>query len=971
MHCFADYCSDADWESGYLRRDSPPDRRLNSNPGGDAGRMICPVCRKNTDSIVSIAWKGQNSMEKMLLRDGWHMTVLGENVYGIEEKPLDAKVPGTVYSTLLDHGLMPDPFVRDNELDALKLMDNDFLFETKFALSEQMLGAQRLLLCFEGIDTLADITLNGEKIASVDNMHRTWEFDVTKLAAADNDLRLLFHSPTKFIEMADKAHATEGSAESMRGFPQLRKAACMFGWDWGPRLPDAGLFRDVYVLAYDEARIQQVYVTQQHQVTGHDIHGDQVSAVKVQVHTEIERTKAGQLAAMLQADAQALPDVEALLHNMEKSSLLGQQMAVQAVLTSPDGESVQSYAFIETDKKTADLEITVEDPQRWWPNGYGSQPLYEIEVTLLSGDDLQDALEQAKDKASAKEQAAEGKEAVAGAKVLDTWQRRIGLRTVTVNLDPMPDEVWDEHLTGQTPDEIPGRNFALTVNGLQIFAMGADYIPEDNILPRVTGERTRRLLEDAAKCYHNTIRVWGGGYFLDDFFYDICDELGLLVWQDMMFACANYELMPGFDENIRAEIRDNVRRLRHHACIGLWCGNNELETMVLDGCFAPITPKQKADYLHMAEYIEPQVIRQEDPQGFYWPSSPSSGGNFDHPQAENVGDTHYWGVWHGSEPFTAYRSHHYRFLSEFGFQSFPCLQSVEEFTDPGDRNIFSRVMEMHQRNNAANGKILSYMSMTYLYPKDFDQLLFCSQILQADAIRYGVEHFRRIRGTCMGVTVWQLNDIWPVASWASIDYYGRWKALQYAEKRMFAPVMISCEERGEIDQKPCPNTQPMPIEISATLHVANETDQVVRGIARWQLCDPESNVLKEGEEEIDVPAYGGTWLPKLDFSDQDQLDVHFFYTFEVNGEIVSKGSSLFCAPKHYRFADPQLQVEVGEKEVTVTSKAFAKWVTVESADGNLRLCDNFFDMEKGSITLQIEGEKPAGEYRVRSVYDMA
>lgn len=912
-------------------------------------------------------------MEKILLRDGWHMTILGKNVYEIEEKPLEMKVPGTVYSTLLDHDLMPDPFARDNELDALKLMDNDFLFETKFALPAQMLGAQKILLCFAGIDTLADITLNEEKIASVDNMHRTWEFDVTKLAAEDNELRLLFHSPTKFIEAADKAHATEGSAESMRGFPQLRKAACMFGWDWGPRLPDAGLFRDVYVLAFDEARIEQVYVTQQHQVTGHDVHGDQVSVVKVQVHTQIERTPAGQIAAMLQADADALPESEALRLGIAQSGLTKQQMAVRAVLTSPDGQKMQRFCLIDPAEKTADLEMTVENPQRWWPNGYGAQPLYEIEVTLFHADaPLAEGLQEnglQKDAQQVQEQGAE--ELAAEGKALDSWKRRIGLRTVTVNQDPMPDEVWDEHLKGQTPDEIPGKNFALTVNGLQIFAMGADYIPEDNILPRVTKERTRRLLEDAVKCFHNTIRVWGGGYFLDDFFYDICDELGLLVWQDMMFACANYELMPGFDENIRAEIRDNVRRLRHHACIGLWCGNNELETMVQDGCFAPITPKQKADYLHMAEYIEPQVIRQEDPQAFYWPSSPSSGGNFDHPHAENVGDTHYWGVWHGSEPFTAYRSHHYRFLSEFGFQSFPCLQSVEEFTQPQDRNIFSRVMEMHQRNNAANGKILSYMSMTYLYPKDFDQLLFCSQILQADAIRYGVEHFRRIRGTCMGVTVWQLNDIWPVASWASIDYYGRWKALQYAEKRMFAPVMISCEERGEIDQKPCPNTQPMPIEISAILHVANETSQAVRGIARWQLCDPESKVLQEGAEETEVPAYGGTWLPKLDFSQYDQLDVHFFYTFEVNGQVVSRGSSLFCAPKHYHFADPQLRVEVRDKEVTVTSNAFAKWVTVESPDGNLRLSDNFFDMEKGSVTLQIEGEKPAGEYRVRSVYDMA
>ena len=393
----------------------------------------------------------------------------------------------------------------------------------------------------------------------------------------------------------------------------------------------------------------------------------------------------------------------------------------------------------------------------------------------------------------------------------------------------------------------------------------------------------------------------------------------------------------------------------------------------------PKSKKQYYDYIHLYEYIIPNIVKEEDPEKFYWPSSPSSGGNYENSNAENVGDTHYWGVWHGSEPFTAYRSHHYRFLSEFGFQSFPALQTVKRFTEDGDRNIFSRVMEMHQRNTAANGKILNYISQTYLYPKNFDELLYCSQLLQADAIRYGVEHFRRFRGTCMGAVVWQLNDIWPVASWASVDYYGNWKALQYAEKKMFAPVLLSCEEHGEIDQKPFVNTLPHPIDVSADLHVANETGEPIVGTVKWSLCRPDSSVVKEGAFEVNAPAYGGQWMPHLDFNDQDPLEVHLTYELVVDGNVVSSGSTLFCAPKHYHFADPKLSVSVDGDTVTVTAENFAKSVSVETENGVLRLDDNFVDMEAGTKTFRIlptadftaEGTGVSGAYRVRSVYETA
>ena len=393
----------------------------------------------------------------------------------------------------------------------------------------------------------------------------------------------------------------------------------------------------------------------------------------------------------------------------------------------------------------------------------------------------------------------------------------------------------------------------------------------------------------------------------------------------------------------------------------------------------PKSKKQYYDYIRLYEYMIPKIVEEEDPMTFYWPSSPSSGGNYENSNAENVGDVHYWGVWHGNEPFTAYRKHHYRFLSEFGFQSFPALQTIRRFTEAGDRNIYSRVMEMHQRNTAANGKISNYLSQTYLYPKNFDELLYCSQLLQADAIRYGVEHFRRFRGTCMGTVVWQLNDIWPVASWASVDYYGNWKALQYAEKRMFAPVLLSCEEHGEIDQKPYVNTLPRPVDISADLHVANETAEPVSGTVKWALRLPDSSVVQEGEFEVTAPAYGGAWLPHLDFNGQNPLKVHLEYGLYIDDVLISSGTSLFCAPKHYAFLDPELQVSVEGDTVTVSAKNYAKSVSVETENGVLRLDDNFVDMEAGSRTFRIlpgrdftdDGTMISGAYRVRSIYEAA
>ena len=809
-------------------------------------------------------------MIQQSLGGAWRLSIPGS---GFPETA--ANVPGSVYHDLLAAGLIPDPFWRDNENEALKLMEHDFVYSRSFPVSAELLACGRVWLRCHGLDTLAAVEINGAAAGRADNMHRTWEFDVKALLhEGENTVRITFASPTKFIREKYEQKPLEGSSDAMKGFPYLRKAHCMFGWDWGPRLPDAGIWREIELIGADTARLSDVSVFQHHEA----------GKVTLNIVSRIRRLAEG-------------------------------ETGVAVTVTAPDGTVFTGEG--------ADCRIEVEDPKLWWPAGYGEQPLYTVEV-MLSG----------------------------GGKTLDTWKKRIGLRTMTVRREK---------------DEF-GESFCHCVNGLDVFAMGADYIPEDNLLPRVNRERTRRLLEDARAAHMNAIRVWGGGYYPDDWFYDLCDEMGLLVWQDFMFACAAYDFTEEFEENLRAEFRDNIRRLRHHASLALWCGNNEIESFVPYGLWVD-NKGLIADYLKLFEYVLPKIVKEEDPQAFYWPSSPSSGGSFDGPSDDNRGDNHYWAVWHMLKPFTDYRNHVFRYASEFGFQSFPCMATIESFTEPADRNVFSYVMEKHQRNASANGKIAEYLSQTYLYPASFETFVYASQLLQAQAMQYGVEHWRRHRGNCMGTLIWQLNDCWPVTSWASIDYFGRWKALHYFEKRFFAPVLVSCEEEGTLTQDPNVNAEPYPLKKSARLNVCNETRNEFRGTVRWSLRRPDASVILEGSAPVTVPALSAVWLEKMDFSDQDTYGCYFAYSLEDEAGVSAGGGTvLFCAPKHFRFEDPKLEVRAEGDEITVTAGAYARSVEILCGPDTV-LEDNFFDMNAGTRRIRVLRGK-AEDVKVRSVYDI-
>ena len=791
-----------------------------------------------------------------------------------------AKVPGSVYQAYLDAGKMDDPFYRDNEEKALNLMKQDFEFATTFDAEEALREVDRTVLHFDGIDTLGEIYLNGTHLGDTENMHREWEFDVKELLKAEgNELRVILRSPVNYIyDSYEKDPLSVDCSDAMRGCSRLRKAHCMFGWDWGPRLPDAGIFREVKLLGITKARFDNVRISQKH-VDG-------------------------------QVDLAFFVGTETVTESPEPFSY-------RVTLTTPEGKS-EVYG-------NSPASIHVEKPELWWPNGYGKQNLYGVKIELLDGE-----------------------------KVLDVWEKRIGLRTMTVAREK---DQW-------------GECFCHEVNGVRIFAMGADYIPEDNVLPRVTPERTRQLLTDARDCHFNCIRVWGGGYYPDDFFYDICDELGLIVWQDFMFACCSYDLTKEFEATITQEFIDNVKRIRHHASLGLWCGNNEMEMFIAgDTTGWCKKPSQLSDYFKMYEYIIPKVLEVYDPDTFYWPASPSSGGGFDAPNDENRGDVHYWDVWHGNKPITEFRKFYFRYLSEFGFQSFPSLKTVETFTEPGDRNIFSYVMEKHQRNQSANGKIMNYLGQTFLYPNDFDTLLYASQLLQAEAMRYGVEHFRRNRGRCMGTVIWQLNDCWPVASWAMIDYEGRWKAVQYYAKRFFAPLLLSCQEESTLTQNTNVNAEPFELKKSVTFCVSNETMEEKKTEVIWRLCRADGRVEREEKQEVTVPSLSSVWTEKTEFPEADIHEEYVSYELLEKGETVSYGSVLFCAPKHFHFQDPHLTVKAEGAYLIVTSDAYARSVEIKNEEDRLMLEDNYFDMQPGTRKIRILSGNTEG-LKIRSVYDI-
>ena len=550
------------------------------------------------------------AMNKIDLNGTWKLSKADDSEF------IDVKIPGSVLSGLLENNQINDPFDRMNEYKTRDLFWNDYEFARFFTVDTKTLKEDQIVLVCEGLDTLAEISVNGRLIAITSNMHRIWRFPVKEyLVDGSNEIHIIFRSVLQY----NRDYQTDANkipqfvaCGAMKGNELIRKAHSMFGWDWGPQLPDAGIYRNIYLEAYSEIKIKEIRIHQEHD-----------NGIKVRI------------GVLLEGEA-------------------SEKYKIRAVITEVGVAEEGCCEESGVDEHKTEFNFEIKEPKLWWPNGYGEQNLYCVKVQVKDGD----------------------------GNILQEEKKNIGLRTLTIS--QMSDQ-W-------------GKEFAFIVNGIRIFARGGNYIPEDCVYSRITEEKQEYLLESCKRANFNCIRIWGGGYYPTDAFYDICDKKGLIIWQDLMFACNVYDVTDEFAKNCEAEILDNVRRLRHHACLGVWCGNNEIES-AWDHWpdFQKESMYLRADYIKLFEMVLPKAVREADGDTFYWPSSPSSGGSFDSPDDENRGDAHYWDVWHGMKPFTDYRNHYFRFCSEFGFQSFPSMKTVRTFTRETDRNIFSRVMESHQK----------------------------------------------------------------------------------------------------------------------------------------------------------------------------------------------------------------------------------------------------------------------------------
>lgn len=580
-----------------------------------------------------------------------------------------------------------------------------------------------------------------------------------------------------------------------------------------------------------------------------------------------------------------------------RTSLLSdrnQKLAVKATVSGKRSFTHSESVSLRAGANLNEKSLPITNPDLWWPAGLGEQNLYTIKVELYRKGIL-----------------------------LDSVEKRIGLRTLV--LDQSPD-AW-------------GKSFRFVVNGVPFFAKGGNWIPADSFPPRVTRQKYEQLLRDCRQANMNMVRVWGGGIYESPDFYDLCDELGLLVWQDFMFACAMFPGDEAFLENVRAEAEDVVRTLRHHPSIALWCGNNECE----EGWFHwgwkekyPETVWQ--DYEKIFHGLLPEVVEKLDPKRPYWPSSPHSEIT-GQPRSEASGDMHYWGIWHGQEPFTEYRKKFHRFFSEFGFQSFPLLETVKKFALPEDWNITSPVMEQHQKHPAGNRFILLYMLDQYRLPNDFESFLWLSQVQQAEAMKIGVEHFRSQMPRIMGALYWQINDCWPVASWSGTDYFGTWKALHYYARRFYNPVLVAPIDNGD----------------SLKVYGISDLDRAIEADFYCGVFTYDGDVVRDGETSVRLEPRSSRILmdkPISELVEGRGLErVYFYCELRQAGEMLSSNIFHFTPLKRVDLPEPEIRFEVferaGELVVRLGAVRLAKTVYLSAPGVEGRFSDNFFDMVPG------------------------
>lgn len=787
------------------------------------------------------------------------------------KKWIPATVPGCVHTDLKKAGLIPDPFWGRNELDLQWIENEDWIYQTDFQISDREIAFENIDLVCDGLDTLASIFLNGKKVAVSENMFVSHRLDVKKLLKRGrNQLEIKFSSTIPYIKRHKKPYHVHEWLDRVGGSSTIRKEPCCYGWDWGPRLVSAGIYKRIGIHFWDTNRIQEIQVRQ-------DI-----------------RKNAAEISVIARA----------------KFATRNQSWNLKVF----EGEKL----IAESNK----LRVEIQNPKLWWPNGLGEQPLYTVEVELIEGS--------------------------GNGKIIDSVKKRIGLRTI--KLDRHKDRF--------------GETFQFTVNGIPIFAKGANWIPDHAFVTEITRDDYRDRVKSARDANMNMLRVWGGGIYESDDFYDLCDEMGILVWQDFMFACALYPGDNHFLKLVKEEAIQQVTRLRHHACLALWCGNNELEMRAKE---IVSHPKRRKAYEDVFYKILPSAVKDHDGVTPYWPSSPHDPRGYkvscENPRA---GDVHYWQVWHALKPVKIYETTNFRFVSEFGMQSYPSKDLALTFCPPGELNIFSPIMDNHQKNGDGNSTIFNYVSRLYRFPKDFDSLSYLSQLNQAYCMKVAIEHFRRCMPQTMGALFWQLNDCWPAASWSSLEFGGAWKALHFEAKRFFSPVMVSIRIPGDETCVLKSNNLWKSTIHDVHLHTVSDLTKTVKTSLQWRLYHVSGKVIRSGKKELVVKPGSAIEQLKLDFADEmkkwDPANLILRAFIKEKSRILSDQTAFLTAPKNVNLSRAMAianlkKTATGEFLLTLGSSEILHKTRFHFTGLAYRASDNYIDLypgEKREIKVQFK-----------------
>jgi beta-mannosidase len=802
-----------------------------------------------------------------------------------------AQVPGVVHTDLLRNKLIPDPFDRDNEFRLQWVGLTDWEYQTVFQVDAAVLGHGHVDLVFDGLDTLADVYLNDQSVLHADNMFRRWRISAKPLLkSGPNTLRVVFHS------------AVEKMLPYVKSLPYVLPSISTHNFGNEENIATAPYTRKApYNYGWDWGpRFMTEGIWQPVRVETWDA----LRVDNFHVHQQKISVDAALVSAELDIEAsQATTATLALTHD----DLSGPKSSGPQ---TPDGTQTLQ---LDAGMNHVSFPIRIAAPKLWYPVGYGAQNRYRFSAAIHLGKKVEAANVEVK-----------------------TGLRSVELRRVA--------DQW-------------GKSFEFVVNGISVFGKGADVIPFDSFPNRVTPEIHRKILKAARDAHMNMVREWGGGYYESDDFYDICDELGIMVWQEFMFGG---DMIPGdvsFQENVREEAVQQIKRLRDHPSIVIWCGNNEVETgwhhwdnrQEFKEAISPeIRDRVWQDYMVMfADILKSAVTQYGDPVP-YWPSSPSA--NFEEiPDNQHNGDMHYWAVWHQQAPAQDYTKQFPRFMSEYGFQSFPEMRTIKSFANqPEDFDIHSAVMQAHQKNKGGNERILTYLLREYREPKDFASFVYLSQVQQAEIIKIGAEHLRRQRPRTMGSLYWQLNDCWPVASWASVDYYGRWKALHYYARRFYDDVLVS----------------PYLHDDKVDVYVVSDKLQPLSGTIHSRLLDFSGKILLDQTKDIQISAQSSAiylGIDKASLSAKgDPRSSFLVVDLDVAGKKISSNLVFFDVTHNLELPvaptiDVNLSPSGGDYTVTLQSRKLARSVYISFGDLDVESSDNYFDLipgEPATVTLK-------------------